>query len=224
MMRKQDRLGSLQVRIARHHHIQMSTRLFQEHPLEPTQTVEQSPEGVPKIQADIQSHLVVPAAACVQFAADRSDQFRQSPLDRHVNIFIIRRKRKAPRLELAPNLLQSAQDLRGLLPRQHPGPLQRLAVSHAALKIIGVQTPVKRERGGKCLHQSMGAIAESSGPGLAGWLGRAGLFLLFRHVTFRSMLNDWIRTLPFIIQHSALIISSIRGAGRESPTVAHLDE
>src|SRR5256885_13099026 len=41
-------------------------------------------------------------------------------------------------------------------------------------------------RSGKCLHQSMGAIAESAGPGLAGRLGRAGLFLLFRHVTFRS--------------------------------------
>ena len=160
VVRKKDRLGVLEVCVSGHDHIQVSSRLFQERMLEPPQPSEQGPEHIPQVHADVQRHLVVPAPAGVQLAPDRADQLREPPLDRHMNIFVLRDERKAACFDFSPHVSQASDDGGRFPVGQYIGQLQGLTVDDAALNIVLIQPLVEREGSRERLRQTVRWVPE----------------------------------------------------------------
>src|SRR5690349_16585199 len=99
MMREEHRLGPLQMGVARHDHVEMPPCLPDERALEIAQRMVQPGQGGSKIQTKVRRHLVVAAPARVQFSSDRPEELSQPPLDSHMNVFILRPKRKSGGVE-----------------------------------------------------------------------------------------------------------------------------
>ncbi len=167
MMRQQHRLGPLQVRVARHRHGTIRLRLGDQDTFELLDPSNELIQLVTEIQPDIQRDLVVPAAACMQLSAQRADQFRQSSLDRHVNVFIAGRKAESPAIEFCLHRFKPAHDNPRFTRSQHTCLAQRLAMGNTTLNVMCVEPTVDRHRHGERFDQTVRLFPKSSLPGLA---------------------------------------------------------
>ena len=89
-MPERDRLGTLQMRIARHHGVGVLLGFFAKHRDKLRQLRVQIVARFAQIQPDIQSNLVVAAARGVQAFARRADAGGQLPFHERVNILCVR--------------------------------------------------------------------------------------------------------------------------------------
>ena len=80
------RLGSLQMREARHHGRGICERLRGERPLIAGERSIECIDGFPDPQAEVGRHLIVARARRVQPAGGRPDQFRQPAFHIHMDI------------------------------------------------------------------------------------------------------------------------------------------
>jgi hypothetical protein len=73
--------------------------------------------GIAQPEAEIQSHLVIPATGGVELSASRTDASCQLGLDVHVDILEVLAEFEFPRLDLGADFQQSGLDLRKFLCR-----------------------------------------------------------------------------------------------------------
>ena len=92
MVGKEHRLCPLQVCITRHHHILVAFCLFQKSPLQFSQKLLQGFYFPLQVHPQVQCHLIVAAAACVELPAWVSDLLCEELFDVHVDIFCCRIK------------------------------------------------------------------------------------------------------------------------------------
>jgi hypothetical protein len=145
MMRQQHRLRPLQMRIARHRHIEMFRRLRHEHTLKFREPLNQDRELIAHIQPHIERHLIVPAPARVQLSRRPGRSTRSSR--RSIAIWISSSSGKNLKpfpLQFVPHRLQAAYDRRGLAMAEHTGFRQRLAMGDAAADILRIQPLIHR--------------------------------------------------------------------------------
>ena len=63
---------------------------------------------------DVGRDLVVARAGCVQLAPDATDDLRQAPLDRHVDVLVVGAERERPTAQLIRDAVEAAQEVRAL--------------------------------------------------------------------------------------------------------------
>ena len=164
MVRQEDRLGPLQVGIARQD--RLAVTLGQEEQgalnvadgrIEPVD-VSQRPE--PQIRGD----LVVPAAGRVKPPTGRTDRCRQLVLDVHVNVLELHLPLEAVGLDGGANLRESGLDGQKIvdgedaLRREHPGVGQR------PIDVLEGEAAIEVHRGVEPLHQCVRRLGEAPAP------------------------------------------------------------
>src|SRR5262249_58829542 len=125
-------------------------------------------ELFPKVQPDIQGHLIITAPPCMEFPPKGTYQLGETAFNRHMNIFVGRKKAKPSPIQLGLHRSESANDGPCLPSRQNAGPLQGLGVSNTALNVLRIKPTIKPHRARKCLNEAMGLGTKSSTPGLLG--------------------------------------------------------
>ncbi len=90
MMPECNRLGALEMRIARHYRTAVLLRFVAKHRNQICQLPVQRIARLAKIQTNVERHLVVSASCRMQAFARRADMRGQFPFDKGVNIFCVR--------------------------------------------------------------------------------------------------------------------------------------
>src|SRR5581483_9067574 len=117
-------------------------------------------------EAQVERHLVVPAAAGVELAADRPDELRETALDRHVDVLVGAKEEEATRVELAPHRLEAARQTRALARRQELRADERLDVGEAAGDVVWPEAAIDGEGRRERLDDPRRRCGEPSGPRL----------------------------------------------------------
>src|SRR5690606_34978119 len=107
IMRNQHRLSLLQMRVPRHYFSHISLGLAAYLLLKLKQTVQDSAAFVADIHLEIRCHLIIAAAAGMQFFTCITDAFGEDTLNRHVNIFVTRVKEGLSLLEILIDRFES---------------------------------------------------------------------------------------------------------------------
>jgi len=167
MVRKEDRLGPLQVSIARHGDRAMRFRLGHQHALALLKPLRKIFQLTAQVEPDVQRDLVVATASRVQFAPQGANQLREPPFNRHVNVFVLRRKFKSAPIQLGLDCFEGPHDRPSLARLQDPRLLQGLAVGDAALDVLRVQPAIDGHRSGEGFDETVRRFPKSTTPGLS---------------------------------------------------------
>ena len=100
VVRRQHRLGPLQVRVAGQDDVAVALGRVDERPLQLAQPAVEVVDGVAHPELDVGDDLVVAAAAGVQLAADVAEPLDQGPLDVRVDVFELDGERELAALDL----------------------------------------------------------------------------------------------------------------------------
>src|SRR5690242_4415472 len=100
VVRKRDRLRSLEVRVAGHDGLDLVTRLVEQRARQIDDGRVELVEPIDREEPQVEGDLIVAAAGGVQLAGDITDELRQTQLDRGVNVFDVVRPWKSPPLDL----------------------------------------------------------------------------------------------------------------------------
>ncbi|MNQ92837.1 hypothetical protein D3C85_1082750 [compost metagenome] len=136
MVREQDRLRTLQMRIPRDNRIEISLRFLKQGFLQLDQQAHELHHTLAQVEMHIRCHLIVAAAARVQLAADRTDQVDQGFLDIHMNIFILNRVLQLAAANHALHLQQAVFDFLHVFRRQDTAFAQHRHMRQAAFDIF----------------------------------------------------------------------------------------
>jgi len=101
VVREQDRLGPLQVRIAGHRRVRRLARARDQGRLHGAQPIARAHDRVLEVHPLVERDLVVARAARVQLAADLADQLDEPPLDVRVDVLELGAERERAGLQLA---------------------------------------------------------------------------------------------------------------------------
>ncbi len=164
MVAEEDRLGPLQVCVARHHRIQVAARLLQQRLLQIHGKLDDLHQLFPQIQVHIESYLIIAAPSRVQLAADRTDLFDQHLFYVHMHIFVGHEKLHLAPFDFFLYLLQAGNNLPDLIHRQDAALAQHRHVSQAADDILPPHLLVERD--GSCIffYKLIRRLREASSP------------------------------------------------------------
>ena len=153
VVRQVDGLRALQVRLAGEAPVEMLLGALQQH----LQQLDEQLLGAERVGAheerEVGGHLVVARARGVELAADRPDQLDQPPLDRHVDVLVVRPDLERVLVDLLADRGQAALYLAQVLARddvargKHPGVGARL------LEVVRSQPVVERHRRVQALEE-----------------------------------------------------------------------
>src|SRR5438034_6218941 len=166
MVREHDGLGALQVRVPGQRRVDGFRGPRDEGFLHAPQPLVDARDYVLQIEAFVEGDLVVARAARVKLAGDVADQFLESPLDVHVDVFELGPERERTGRELAPDGLEAAHDRVALGGREEPGTAERLRPRDAARQVPGPEALVEGERSGEALRRRIGGAREAARPRL----------------------------------------------------------
>src|ERR1043165_4630841 len=119
-----------------------------------------------QVEPHVQRNLVIAASSCVQLAADRADQFRKPPLDRHVDIFVLRSEFEPATVQFRFYRFEPPDDAPSLAGREDSRPLQRLTMRYAALDVLCVQPSIDSHGSGERFDEAVRRFCESPAPRL----------------------------------------------------------
>jgi hypothetical protein len=78
--------------------------------LKPVEILAQVVQAIPEIESKIQSDLIIPASAGVEFSANRPNKLSQPALNAHMHIFIFRLPFMTACPNVIPDGLESSND------------------------------------------------------------------------------------------------------------------
>jgi hypothetical protein len=122
-------------------------------------------------QADVGGHLVVAAAAGVQFLAGDADAVGQARFDVHVHVFQVDAPVELAGLDFALDGLQAIDDAVALGIGQHADLGQHGGVGDRAHDVVAVQALVESDGGGEAGDEGVDGFTEAAAPGLIGLVG-----------------------------------------------------
>ncbi len=146
MVREVDRLGALEMGVARHRPVQVRLRDLHDR-LHQVQQCAPVALGVGSHEhGHVRGHLVVARAGGVQLPPHRADDLREPALDRHVDVLVVGLDDEAALLELAPDGLEAALELRQLLVLDDPDAREHARVSARLVEVERRQAVVEPDR------------------------------------------------------------------------------
>ena len=166
VMAQVDRLGALQVRVARQRPVEVALGGVDQRRHEPGHGAGARQCGLAREERDVGRHLVVARARGVQPPAHRARDLGEPPLDGHVDVLVVGREREAPVAQLRPrprpgrpaarrDPRPTSDPLRG----EHPRVRARLR------DVVGPQAPVEADRTVEGLEGGILGLAEAGHAG-----------------------------------------------------------
>ena len=166
VVREEDRLRALEVRVAGEERVAMAAGERGERALHSGQGGVDGVALGAQPEAQVERHLIVPAPAGVELPADGADELGEPPLDRHVDVLVGGQEAEAAGVELAAHAREPALEARALAPGEEPRAHQRAHVRHAAGDVVRVEAAVEGQGGREGLGRGGGRRGEASGPRL----------------------------------------------------------
>ena len=164
MVGQQDGLGSLQMGVARNHHVDVGLGQADEDPLQAGQQAEDVSQRIAQVHAHVEGHLVVAAAAGVDLLGRLSHDFEQPRFDVHVNVLELVVEPETGGFDFPSNPVQPLHEDFGVRFGDDAGLGQHSAVGDAAFDVIAVEPLVDLNRGGESFDDLGRLLAESALP------------------------------------------------------------
>jgi hypothetical protein len=98
-----------------------------------------------QIEAEIEGHLVVARAGCVELGAGLANAARELALNVHVDVLELGLELECARFDLGADPAQAGDDLFAFLGRNQAGGLQRCGVRDGPLDIVPPEPPVETD-------------------------------------------------------------------------------
>jgi hypothetical protein len=156
-----DGLGALEVGVAGHRPVKVRVGELDEHALEVLQALERGQRVGAREHRHVGRDLVVARARGVQPPADRADDLRQAPLDRHVDVLVAGLEREVALVELALHPLQAGEQGVAVGLGDDPGLGQHRRVRARLLHVVGAQPPIEPDRGVELLEDRVRRLREA---------------------------------------------------------------
>ncbi len=166
-VRKQNRLGVLHVRHARHRHIAIGFRLHQERIQHGFQSIVNLCGRIDDEQTEIRGDQFVAAAAGVQFPAERSEFFYQRLFDKVVDVFCASAKFFKPSgigLGALLSLVKRCERLLHFGRCEDADGLQSSGPCAIDSDFVGQETAIERERALERVELRVGLTLEAPSP------------------------------------------------------------
>ena len=164
VMREQDRLCALQMRVARHDDIAVLLRRLDERALQVLDLLLHGHDLAAHIHVRIERDLIVAAARRVQPAAGLADGVGQALLNVHVNILDVDGKREAAVLDFLKDVLETRDDLVAVFFRDDAALREHRRVRDGARDILVVHALVEIDGGLKLVDHLIGRLGETASP------------------------------------------------------------
>ena len=194
MMPEGDGLGPLEVGVARHDGGGMRLRFAAEHPDELPELILQAGHRVSKGQAEIQRHLVIPAAAGVQPLARIPDPGSQLPFHKGVDILGVRIDFERSRGEVGRDGGKALPNLLSILCREDALLLEHGGVGHAPGDILLSHAAVEGDGGIEIVGFLVDILLEPAGPQFHGGTSfsvSAGVGKIVKERGYRARPMSW---------------------------------
>lgn len=166
VMGRQNRLRSLEVRVAGQDHAAMPLGGRDQSPLDFPQLRIDFADRVADPHFQIGHDLIVAAAARMQFSADIAEPFDEILFDVRMNVFEFERKCESSRVDFRTDFIQSRRNLFGFSRGNQPDFRQHPCVSLARNDVVAVEPLVERNRFGESFDAIIRAAFEPTTPRL----------------------------------------------------------
>ena len=166
MVREEDRLRTLQVRIARHDHVGIALRRLDKRTLQIGNAAEHGERLAAHIEVRVERDLIVAATRRVQPAARLADRVGQTLLDVHVDVFERDRKVEVAALDVLQNVAQPRDDGIFIRFRDDAALGEHFRVRDAARDVFAVHTLVEGNRCLEIVDHLVRALGETTAPKL----------------------------------------------------------
>ena len=142
-MRKSYRLGALQMRVTRHHQIEILFSKIEQRGLQISQATRYFCNLCFYIEPKIERNLVVPAARGMKLRARGTDSLRKRCFDIHVHVFERRVPVKFARFDLLLDRAQLGLNFSPLASGYDSRPRERSCVRDRSCDIMRVKSPIE---------------------------------------------------------------------------------
>ena len=164
MMCQEYRLGTLQVRVARHREVRVRGRRLRQCIGQVEHAAHQGEDRALRPEPQVGRNLVVAGATGVELAGDRADELAQPSLDAGVDILIGDGQREVAIFDLGEDLPEPALEGCRVLGADDPLLAEHAGVGDRAANVFAYQAHVERDRGVERLQASVGRLCEPSAP------------------------------------------------------------
>ena len=164
MVAKSDRLGTLQVRIARHDCGRVLLRLFAKHEHELLHLRGNRIAFIAQIKPEVERDLVIPAAGGMKALARIANARGELRLHKGVDILRIGINRQLPALKIRKDALQPAKNFIPILLADDPAGAEHCGVRHAPLQILLIHPAVEGDGGIEIVCFLIGLLGEAARP------------------------------------------------------------
>jgi hypothetical protein len=164
-MAQRGRLGTLQVGVGRQRLGAVLLRQVEQHRLQPDDGLAQPGYRRPGVEAEVERHLVVAAAPCVELAGKLgTEDLVQPPLHRGVDVFVALDEGEGAILHLLAHRGEPAQQRPRILLGDGAGHAQHPGMGHAAGDVLAIQATIDGQRAGELLHRARRSAPEPPSP------------------------------------------------------------
>jgi hypothetical protein len=161
---RQHRLRAAQVRVRRHDRVAHRLGALHQREGQGAQLLLDDRNPPPKVQAQVERHLLVSRAPRVQALSRVADALDQPPLDEAVDVLVsaIGSIVQSFNADVRADRLEAVDDGGCVGRREHAGGAQRLGPRHAARDVIVDQPPIEGERSAEREDVGVGAALEAA--------------------------------------------------------------
>ena len=160
-MAEVDRLGALQVRVAGQRPVEVLLRAREHDAHQLRDRRARDGGALAREHREVGHDLVVARAGGVELAADRPGELGQAPLDRHVDVLVVRVERKAPVAQLELDGVEAGQQRVAILGGDDLPRGQHARVRARLRDVLRPQPPVEVDRRVQALEVGMLGLVEA---------------------------------------------------------------
>ncbi len=164
VMREQDWLCALQMRVARHDDVAVLLRRLDERALQVLNLLLHSHDLAAHVHVRVERDLVVAAARRVQAAAGLADGVGQALLDVHVDVLEIDGELELPSLDLLEDVLEAGDDLVAVLLCDDAAFREHRGMRDGASDVLVVHALVEIDGGLELVDHLIGRLGETASP------------------------------------------------------------
>ena len=151
----------------RHHRIGLGERAFGQRELQIGELRVERVDLVADVETEIRRHLIIARARRMQAPGCGADQFRQTRLDIHVDVFERARENEFAAVDLGLDLLQPLRNLRGVVAGDNPAFGEHGDMRERATNVLRAKTLVKIDRDVDGFQNRVGCALKAPAPYLA---------------------------------------------------------
>jgi hypothetical protein len=164
MMSEENRLGTLEVRVAGHHDIAVEFGKIEERTTRFDDSLGDLEQSFAHPETEVERHLIVAAARRMESPRDRPDELVEAPLYAQVNVLVRQPEREALLFDLAKDGPESTSDRLRILPRDDSSLGEHGHVRERAQNIVARQPSIEGEGRIELIDEFVRRLLETTSP------------------------------------------------------------